>query len=62
MLLNFLAQMAHPLVQPDTEQAMKFITRLNNVLAPDGWELRADGFISGRPAYAAARTQPARDA
>jgi hypothetical protein len=56
MLLDFLALMAHPLVQPDTEQAMKFIARLNRLLAPDGWELRTDGFISGRPVYAAAST------
>lgn len=56
MLLDFLARMAHPLVQPDTEQATKLIARLNSLLAPDGWELRTDGFISGRPVYAAART------
>jgi hypothetical protein len=56
ILLDFLARMAHPLVQPDTEQATKLIARLNRLLAPDLWELRTDGFISGRPVYAAART------
>ena len=56
VLLDFLAQMAHPLVQPDTEQAMSLITRLNSLLAPDGWELRTADFISGRPVYAPART------
>jgi hypothetical protein len=40
VLLAFLAHMAHPLVQPDTEQATKLVTRLNSLLAPDGWELR----------------------
>jgi hypothetical protein len=56
VLLDFLARMAHPLVQPETEQAIKLIARLNSLLAPDGWELRTDAFISGRPVYAAART------
>ena len=49
VLLDFLAYMAHPVVQPDTGKAMALVTRLNSVLSPDGWELRATGFISGRP-------------
>ena len=56
VLLAFLAQMAHPLVQPDTEQAVKLVTHLNSLLAPDGWELRTSGFVSGRPVYAPGRT------
>ncbi|MEX5710568.1 hypothetical protein AB1484_20215 [Parafrankia sp. FMc6] len=59
VLLAFLAQMAHPLVQPDAAQATNLITRLNALLAPDGWELRTSGFISGRPVYSAARTPTA---
>jgi len=56
VLLAFLAQMAHPLVQPDTEQAVRLVTHLNRLLGPDGWELRASGFVSGRPVYAPRRT------
>jgi len=56
VLLAFLAQMAHPLVQPDTEQAVRLVTHLNSLLAPDGWELRTSGFVSGRPFYAPGRT------
>ena len=56
VLLDFLAQMAHPLVQPDTDQAALLVTALNIYLAADGWELRTGGFISGRPVYAASRT------
>lgn len=56
VLLNFLARMAHPLVQPDPEQAIKLVTQLNSLLALDGWELRTSGFISGRPFYGASRT------
>lgn len=55
VLLDFLAQMAHPLVLPDAEQAAKLVTALNTLLGPDGWELRMSGFISGRPVYAAFR-------
>ena len=54
--LNFLAHMAHPLVQPDTDLAARLIAALNTLLAPDDWELRTVGFVSGRPVYAAART------
>lgn len=56
VLLAFLCQMAHPLVRPDTEQAVRLVTRLNSLLTPDGWELRTNGFISGRPIYAPVRT------
>ena len=56
VLLYFLARMAHPVVRPDTEQALGLVTRLNRLLAPDGWELRTSGFMSGRPVYAACRT------
>ena len=56
VLLDFLVRMAHPLVRPDTGQAIQLVTALNNILAPDGWELRTSSFLSGRPIYAAART------
>ena len=49
VLLDFLAHMAHPLVQPDSDQAARLVAALNTLLAPDGWELRTGGFISGRP-------------
>jgi hypothetical protein len=55
VLLDFLAHMAHPLVQPDTDLAARLVVALNILLAPDGWELRTGGFISGRPVYAASR-------
>jgi AbiJ N-terminal domain 3 len=55
VLLDFLARMAHPLVQPDTDHAAQLVTSLNGLLTPDGWELRTGGFISGRPVYSASR-------
>jgi hypothetical protein len=56
VLLDFLALMGHPLARPDTEQAARLVTSLNTLLAPDGWELRTSGFISGRPVYTPSRT------
>lgn len=55
VLLDFLAYMAHPVVQPDTGTAVSFAGRLNTFLSPDGWELRATQFVSGRPVYSAVR-------
>jgi hypothetical protein len=34
VLLDFLARMAHPLVRPDTGQATRLVTALNNILDP----------------------------
>ncbi len=55
VLLDFLALMAHPLVQPDAEQAARLVAALNVLLVPDGWELRTGSFMSGRPVYSASR-------
>jgi hypothetical protein len=56
LLLGFLAQMVHPVVQPDTERAAQIVTELNKLLAPDGWMLKEHKQLSGRPVYAPART------
>jgi hypothetical protein len=55
ILLGFLAQMVHPVVQPDTDRAAQIVADLNRLLAPDGWALKAQKKISGRPVYAPAR-------
>ena len=55
VLLGFLAQMVHPVVQPDTDRAAKIVSDLNRFLAPDGWMLKAHKQLSGRPVYAPAR-------
>lgn len=51
ILLNFLAEMVHPAVRPDREQAKRIINLLNDLLAPDGWKLTERTTISGRPVY-----------
>jgi hypothetical protein len=55
VLLGFLAQMVHPVVQPDSERAAKIVACLNRLLAPDGWTLKSQNKISGRSVYAPAR-------
>jgi AbiJ N-terminal domain 3/Abortive infection C-terminus len=51
IFLNFLAEMVHPVVRPDREQAKKVVVMLNALLAPDGWALVENSTISGRPVY-----------
>jgi hypothetical protein len=55
VMLGFLAQMVHPVVQPDTERAAQIVAELNKLLAPDGWMLKEHKQMSGRPVYAPAR-------
>jgi hypothetical protein len=55
VLLEFLAQMVHPVVQPDTARAKEIVDQLNELLAPDGWMLKPHKQMSGRPVYAPAR-------
>ena len=51
ILLNFLAEMVHPAVLSDREQAKKTVAMLNELLAPDGWSLVDKSTISGRSIY-----------
>lgn len=55
VLLGFLSQMVHPVVQPDVERAASIVSELNRLLAPDGWMLKEHKQISGRPVYAPSR-------
>src|SRR5260370_14807145 len=56
VLLGFLAQMAHPVVQPDTGIATRIVADLNRLLASDGWMLKPYKHLSGPPVYEPART------
>lgn len=56
VLLGFLAQVVHPVVQPDSGRARIVVDELNRMLAPDGWVLKPQGQMSGHPVYAPART------
>jgi hypothetical protein len=56
VLLGFLAQVAHPIVQPDAERASEIVGEVDQMLAPDGWMLKPQGQMTGRAVYAPART------
>jgi hypothetical protein len=55
ILLGFLAQVVHPIVQPDADRGAQIVLELNRLLAPDGWMLKQQGQMSGRPIYGPCR-------
>lgn len=54
--LRFLCETVHPAVQPDEHQVEKIVKILNGHLQKDGWEIREEMKISGRPVFASLRT------
>lgn len=50
-LMRFLAEMVHPAVRPDADEAATLVETLNPKLAPDGWMLAETKQISGRPVF-----------
>ncbi|MEV0281334.1 hypothetical protein AB0I22_33810 [Streptomyces sp. NPDC050610] len=57
-LLNFLAEMLHPVVRRDPAEVERLAEKLNGILAKDGFELYPTGYISGLPFYAGAPARP----
>jgi len=53
--LRFLCEMVHPLVQPDPREVERILEIVNPLLARDGWEIREQTRVSGRPIFAAVR-------
>lgn len=51
ILLQFLAEIAHPAVCEDREKAKAIIAMFNKILVHDGWELVERSTISGRSIY-----------
>ena len=51
VLLNFLAEMLHPLVRPKVEEVKTLLITFNELLSPDGYELVQTSSISGHPVY-----------
>ena len=51
VFLQFLAEIAHPVVCEDREKAKQIIALLNGILTADGWELVERSTISGRSIY-----------
>jgi len=53
--IRFLCEMLHPAVQSQTDEVERICVLINAHLVKDGWELREQMAISGRPVFAAAR-------
>lgn len=53
--LRFLAEMVHPIVRPDGDEATALVKFFNQNLGADGWEIAARGEVSGKTIYAARR-------
>ncbi|GAB2889914.1 hypothetical protein GCM10027074_67770 [Streptomyces deserti] len=51
-LLDFLAEMLHPVVRRDPVEVQRLAERLNEILIKDGFELYPTEYISGLPVYA----------
>lgn len=62
IFLQFLAEIVHPVVREDREQAKAIVAMLNMLLAPDGWELAEKTTISGRSIYGPRRLTSSRHA
>ena len=51
--LAFLAEMVHPVVRPDRNQALDMVRAFNDQLRPEGWMLVEIEKIAGRPRFVA---------
>lgn len=51
--LAFLAEMVHPVVRPDRNQALEMVRAFNDQLRPEGWMLVEVEKIAGRPRFVA---------
>jgi AbiJ-like protein/abortive infection Abi-like protein len=54
--LRFLCEVLHPVVQPDATEVDRIRSFLNEQLERDGWTLREQMQLSGRPVFAAFRS------
>lgn len=49
--LRFLCETVHPVVRPNTSEALNLAEAYNNELEPDGWSLVEGKRISGKPVF-----------
>lgn len=51
ILLNFLCEMTHPLVRPDSSEVNRLVQIYNEVLTEDGFEIIEKSRIAGKPLF-----------
>jgi hypothetical protein len=49
--LRFLCEMAHPVVRPERDEALKLVKHFNDQLRQTGWEIFEEEQIAGRPRF-----------
>lgn len=49
--LRFLCEVAHPIVRPDRDEALKLVLHFNDQLRSAGWEIYEEELIAGRPRF-----------
>jgi hypothetical protein len=49
--MRFLAETVHPIVRPDTEEALKMVQEYNSLMVVDGWEIIKVKEISEKPIF-----------
>jgi hypothetical protein len=54
-LLRFLCETIHPIVRSNADEVDALKNAFNHYLVDDGWEIHAQGELSGRPVFAARR-------
>jgi hypothetical protein len=53
IFLKFICEIVHPVVRPDRNEALKLVHNFNEQLRREGWELREEEKIAGRPRFVA---------
>lgn len=53
--VRFLAEMVHPVVRPDRNEALQIVQHINEQLKPEGWQLVEEERIAGRPRFVGRR-------
>lgn len=49
--LRFLCEVVHPVARPKRDEALRLVSRFNDLLRPAGWELFEEEPIAGRPRF-----------
>lgn len=55
--LYFLCEVVHPVVRPDTNEALTLVTQFNDQLRKEGWYLVEEEKIAGRPRFVPRRVR-----
>lgn len=56
VFLKFLVEMVHPVVRPETKDAVRLVRHFNEQLTQAGWTLVEKDRVSGRPRFVSERT------